>query len=97
MTTLSLESLNHTALLESIQRRVLWLAIRQVDYANRDRPKKDGLKVGGHQTSSASVVTIMTALYFSFMRSGDLLSVKPHASPVFHALQYGRRATQAAT
>ena len=88
MTTLGLESLNHTALLESIQRRVLWLAIRQVDYANRDRPKKDGLKVGGHQTSSASVVTIMTALYFSFMRSGDLLSVKPHASPVFHALQY---------
>ena len=48
----------------------------------------DSLKVGGHQTSSASVVTIMTTLYFSFMRSGDLLSVKPHASPVFHAIQF---------
>ena len=77
-----------TTLLENIQRRVLWLAIRQVDYANRDRPKKDAIKVGGHQASSASVVTIMTTLYFSLMRAGDLLSVKPHASPVFHAIQY---------
>ena len=77
-----------TELLESIQRRVLWLAIAQVHHANRVRPKSDELKVGGHQASCASVVTIMTTLFFRFMRAGDLLSVKPHASPVFHAIQY---------
>jgi pyruvate dehydrogenase E1 component len=88
MPQLQLEQSNHTALLESIQQRALWLSIRQVDYANRERREKGALKVGGHQTSSASVVTIMTTLYFSFLRAGDLVSVKPHASPVFHALQY---------
>ena len=51
--------------LESIQRRVLWLAIRMIDYANRERPSDDELKVGGHHASSASMVTLMTALYFS--------------------------------
>ncbi len=74
--------------LETIRRRVLWLSTLQVHYANHVRPKKNGLKVGGHQASCASVVTIMTALFFRFMRSGDLLSVKPHASPVLHAIHY---------
>jgi pyruvate dehydrogenase E1 component len=59
-----------------------------VHYANNVREKRDGLKVGGHQASSASVVSIMTALYFHALRSGDRVSVKPHASPVFHAVQY---------
>jgi pyruvate dehydrogenase E1 component len=66
------------AILEEIQQRVLWLATRIVDAANHDRDTGDGVKVGGHQASSASLVTVMTALYF----------VKPHASPVFHAIQY---------
>jgi pyruvate dehydrogenase E1 component len=77
-----------TVLLNSIQRRVLWLAIQQVHYANHVREKADQMKVGGHQASCASVVTIMTTLFFRFMRAGDLISVKPHASPVFHAIQY---------
>jgi pyruvate dehydrogenase E1 component len=77
-----------TAVLDSIQRRVLWLAIQQIHYANQVRPKSDSLKVGGHQASCASVVTIMTILFFRFMRSEDLVAVKPHASPVFHAIQY---------
>ena len=51
--------------LAAIERRVLWLAVRIVDYANRERPKGDALKVGGHQASSASMVTLMTALYFA--------------------------------
>ena len=59
-----------------------------VHFANNVRPNLDGLKVGGHQASSASVATIMTSLYFDFMRSGDRISVKPHASPVYHAIQY---------
>ena len=75
-------------LLNEIQNRVLWLSVQMVDYANNVRPNPDGLKVGGHQASSASVVTIMTYLYFEFMRAGDRISVKPHASPVFHAIQY---------
>lgn len=79
---------NETALLDSIQRRVLWLAVQQIHYANHVRPKTDAMKVGGHQASCASVVTIATTLFFRFMRSGDLVAVKPHASPVLHAIQY---------
>jgi pyruvate dehydrogenase E1 component len=76
------------AVLEEIQRRVLWLAVRMVDAANRDRQVTDGLKVGGHQASSASLVTALTALYFSHLDPDDRVSVKPHASPAFHAVQY---------
>lgn len=75
-------------LLEQIQERVLWLSVNMVHYANRVRQQNDDLKVGGHQASSASLVTIMTSLYFDFMKAGDRISVKPHASPVFHAIQY---------
>ena len=74
--------------LTQVQDRVLWLAVRMVDHANNVRDNPDGLKVGGHQTSSASIATIMTSLYFDFMKAGDRVSVKPHASPVFHAIQY---------
>jgi pyruvate dehydrogenase E1 component len=74
--------------LESIERRVLWLAVRIVDYANRERAKEDELKVGGHQASSASIVTLMTALYFADLDARDRLSVKPHGSPVLHAIDY---------
>lgn len=74
--------------LESIQKRILWLAVRMVDFANRERPNIDGLKVGGHQASSASMVSIMTALYFRYLDAQDRVSVKPHASPVFHSIQY---------
>ena len=74
--------------LEVIQRRVLWLSAQIVHHANSVRPNPDKSKVGGHQASSASVVSIMTALYFHFLKHGDRVAVKPHASPVFHAIQY---------
>src|SRR5919201_1726349 len=74
--------------LAAIERRVLWLAVRIVDYANRERPNADAIKVGGHQASSASMVSLMTALYVSDLRAEDRVSVKPHASPVLHALEY---------
>lgn len=74
--------------LEAIQDRILWLSTQIVHHANNVRPNPDGIKVGGHQASSASIVSLMTALYFHQLRRGDLVAVKPHASPVFHAIQY---------
>ncbi len=74
--------------LDRIQDRVLWLSMRIVHEANSVRRSRDGVKVGGHQASSASMVTLMTALYFHLLKHGDRVSVKPHASPVFHAIQY---------
>jgi pyruvate dehydrogenase E1 component len=76
------------ATLDRIQRRVLWLATRIVDHANHDRPNHDGMKVGGHQASSASMVSIMTALWFGHLDTPDKVAVKPHASPVYHAIKY---------
>jgi len=82
------DNLSELEALEAIQDRVLWLSTRMIDYANTDRPNVDGIKVGGHQASSASMVSILTALYFDFIDSEDRLSIKPHASPVFHSIQY---------
>ncbi|QWF76733.1 transketolase-like TK C-terminal-containing protein [Amycolatopsis sp. CA-230715] len=75
-------------LLRAVERRVLWLSTAIVHHANRVRPNPSGLKVGGHQASCASMVSIMTALWFRHLRSGDRVSVKPHASPVLHAINY---------
>src|SRR6201996_8407482 len=74
--------------LSALARKVLWLSSWTIHHANHIRPKVDGLKVGGHQASSASLATIMSALYFSVLRPQDRVAVKPHASPVFHAIQY---------
>ena len=74
--------------LEALERKVLWLAVWMIHNANHVRPSRDGLKVGGHQASSASSATILTALYFEILRPEDRVAVKPHASPVFHAIQY---------
>ena len=67
---------------------MLWLATAIVHHANRVRESKSGVKVGGHQASSASMVSLMTALWFSELRAEDRVSVKPHASPVLHAINY---------
>jgi pyruvate dehydrogenase E1 component len=74
--------------LREVERRVLWLATAIVHHANRVRPNPSGVKVGGHQASSASLVTIMTSLWFRHLRAVDRVSVKPHASPVLHAVNY---------
>ena len=76
------------AVLESVQRRILWLATSIVHHANKVRKTPSGVKVGGHQASSASMVSIMTALWFDHMRAPDRVSVKPHAAPVLHAINY---------
>src|SRR3984885_14209764 len=75
-------------MLSALARKVLWLSSWTIHHANHIRPNADGLKVGGHQASSASLVTIMSALYFSVLKPEDRVAVKPHASPVFHAIQY---------
>ena len=74
--------------LEALERRALWLSTWLIHNANHLRPSRDGLKVGGHQSSSASVTTLMTALYFHTLRAQDRIAVKPHASPVMHAIAY---------
>jgi pyruvate dehydrogenase E1 component len=75
-------------LLGELERKILWLATWTIHNANHLRPSADGVKVGGHQASSASIATIMTALYLQALRPEDRVAVKPHASPVFHAIQY---------
>jgi pyruvate dehydrogenase E1 component len=75
-------------LMSALARKVLWLSSWTIHHANHIRPNTDGLKVGGHQASSASLATIMSALYFGVLRPEDRVAVKPHASPVFHAIQY---------
>ncbi|HEU0156887.1 MAG TPA: transketolase [Stellaceae bacterium] len=76
------------ACLDALERKVLWLSTWMIHNANYLRPNRDGIKVGGHQASSASVATLMAALYFDVLRPQDRVAVKPHASPVFHAIQY---------
>lgn len=72
--------------LRAIEQRILWLAVRMVDHANRS--DSGGIKTGGHQASSASMVSIMTALWFGHIGGEDKVAVKPHASPVYHAIKY---------
>ncbi|MCK1401146.1 transketolase [Bradyrhizobium sp. 4] len=74
--------------LTALARKALWLSSWTIHQANHIRPNADGLKVGGHQASSASLATIMSALYFHVLKPEDRVAVKPHASPVFHAIQY---------
>src|SRR3954447_11637486 len=81
-------STERLAVLDSVQRRVLWLATSIIHHANRVRETASGVKVGGHQASSASMVGIMTALYFEHLAAPDRVSVKPHASPVLHVINY---------
>jgi len=82
------QSADRLAILGELEKKVLWLASWMIHHANHIREAADGLKVGGHQASSASLATIMTALYFDALRPQDRVAVKPHASPIFHAIQY---------
>src|SRR5688572_3309147 len=74
--------------LATVEKRVLWLATSMIHHANRVRVTPSGIKVGGHQASSASIVSIMTSLWFGQLRAEDRVSVKPHASPVLHSINY---------
>lgn len=79
---------DHQQFLLEIQDRVLWLAMQLIHHANKVRENPDGSKVGGHPASCASMVTVLTSLFFDYMKPGDRIAVKPHASPVYHAIQY---------
>jgi pyruvate dehydrogenase E1 component len=76
------------AMLHAIERKLLWLSSWMIHHANHIRPNRDGLKVGGHQASCASAVSILSALYFDALRPQDRVAVKPHAGPVFHAINH---------
>jgi len=86
--TTSASSTQDLAILAELERKTLWLATWTIHHANHVRDNSDGVKVGGHQASSASLATIMTALYFHTLRPADRVAVKPHAAPNFHAIQY---------
>ena len=74
--------------LKQLEKKLLWLSAWMIHNANHIRPSRDGLKVGGHQASCASCISILTALYFEIARPQDRIAVKPHAGPVFHAINY---------
>ena len=76
------------AAIETLDARLRWLSSWIVHNANHIRPKRDGLKVGGHQASCASMTAIIAALYFHALRPQDKVSVKPHAGPVLQAIHY---------
>ncbi len=76
-------------ILSELERRILWISSWMIHNANHNRNSElSDVKVGGHQASSASLATIMAALYFKVLKPVDRVAVKPHASPVFHAIQY---------
>ncbi len=79
---------NRTATLETLDTRLRWLSAWTIHHANHLRESRDGLKVGGHQASCASISTIMAALYFHALGPNDKVAVKPHAGPVLHAIHY---------
>jgi pyruvate dehydrogenase E1 component len=87
-TSMATQSSDHVALLELLDTRLRWLSSWTVHHANHVREKRDGMKVGGHQASCASMTTIMAALYFHALRPQDKVAVKPHAGPVLHAIHY---------
>src|SRR5580698_2266610 len=78
----------HVQILKQLERKLLWLSSWMIHNANHVRPNRDGLKVGGHQASCASSISILTALYLEIARPQDRIAVKPHAGPVFHAINY---------
>lgn len=78
----------HAAAMNDVENRVLWTSTAIIHHANRIRPNTSGMKVGGHQASCASIASIMTSLWFEHLRPGDRVSVKPHASPILHAINY---------
>jgi pyruvate dehydrogenase E1 component len=88
MATPSTLSLDHIAQLEALDTRLRWLAAWTIHNANHLRESPDGIKVGGHQASCASITAIMTALYFHALEPNDRVAVKPHAGPVLHAIHY---------
>src|SRR5262245_50845120 len=75
-------------IMAELDRKVHWLSAWMIHHANHVRDSRDGLKVGGHQASSASLATILSALYFGVLKPEDRVAVKPHASPAYHAIQY---------
>ncbi|HVY16567.1 MAG TPA: 1-deoxy-D-xylulose-5-phosphate synthase N-terminal domain-containing protein [Rhodopila sp.] len=75
-------------ILKQLERKLLWLSAWMIHNANHIRPNRDGLKVGGHQASCASCISILAALYLDVARPQDRIAIKPHAGPVFHTMNY---------
>jgi pyruvate dehydrogenase E1 component len=74
--------------LKLLDERLRWLSAWTIHHANHIRDSDDGLKVGGHQASCASMTAIMAALYFHALGENDRVAVKPHGGPILHAIHY---------
>ena len=74
--------------IKELEKKLIWLSTYMIHNANNLRPSRDGLKVGGHQASSTSLASVLAALYFKALQPHDRVAVKPHASPIFHSIQY---------
>src|SRR5947199_4238511 len=74
--------------LKVLEERLRWLSTWTIHHANHVRDNDDGIKVGGHQATCASMTAIMAALYFHALGPSDRVAVKPHAGPVVHAVHY---------
>ena len=74
--------------LKILDERLRWLSAWTIHHANHIRDNDDGLKVGGHQASCASMSAIMAALYFHALGPNDRVAVKPHAGPLLHSIHY---------
>ncbi len=88
MTTTTIPTTDTVAMIEQLDDRLRWLSAWTIHHANQIRPSRDGIKVGGHQASCASMSTIMASLYFSALGPNDRVAVKPHAGPLLHAVHY---------
>ena len=88
ITAVPTATVDRVRILKQLERKLLWLSSWTIHNANHIRPNRDGLKVGGHQASCASSISILTALYLEIARPQDRIAVKPHAGPVFHAINY---------
>ncbi len=74
--------------LKILDERLRFLSAWTIHHANHVRDSSDGLKVGGHQASCASMSALMTALYFHALGPNDRVAVKPHGGPLLHAIHY---------
>lgn len=88
MTIDTVEATDRVALIEQLDDRLRWLSAWTIHHANQIRPSRDGVKVGGHQASCASMSTIIASLYFAALRPNDRVAVKPHGGPLLHAIHY---------
>ncbi len=76
-------------IVDRLARRALALAVKMIDEANNRPDEEEGdPKVGGHPSAVASCTHILSTLRFRVAGPQDTFAVKPHASPMDHAVNF---------